>query len=65
MVKLRDVTITFFVTKSFYDSVMAETAREFLPGEEYLSSRVRYEPGLCLVSIVLTAHLITYRRNDS
>ncbi|EJF59059.1 UDP-Glycosyltransferase/glycogen phosphorylase [Dichomitus squalens LYAD-421 SS1] len=41
MAKLRNVTITFFIISGFYDRVMAEISREFLPGEEYLSARIR------------------------
>ncbi|EJF59052.1 UDP-Glycosyltransferase/glycogen phosphorylase [Dichomitus squalens LYAD-421 SS1] len=41
MVKLRNVTVAFFVITSFYDLVMAEVARELLPEEAYLSSRLR------------------------
>ncbi|TFK86898.1 glycosyltransferase family 1 protein [Polyporus arcularius HHB13444] len=41
LVKLREATVTFFTVPSFYDNVQAEIAREFLPGEELLASRLR------------------------
>ena len=46
IVKLRNVTITFFVTSGFYDRVMAEISREFLSGEEDLSTSIRCEVAL-------------------
>ena len=46
IVKLRSVTVTFFVTSGFYDRVMAEISREFLTGEEHLSTRIRCEVSL-------------------
>ncbi len=41
LVKLREATVTFFTVPSFYDNVQGEIAREFLPGEELLASRLR------------------------
>ena len=42
IVRLRpNFTVTFFVVSSFYDRIKAEIARDFLPGEENMMSRVR------------------------
>ena len=41
LAKLRPVIVTYFTAPSNYDRVKAEIARDFLPGEEDLLSRIR------------------------
>ena len=41
LVKLRQVTVTFFTVPAFYDRAQAEIAREFAQGEESVASRIR------------------------
>ncbi|KAI0745747.1 UDP-Glycosyltransferase/glycogen phosphorylase [Earliella scabrosa] len=41
LVKLRPVIVTFFTVPSILDRVKAEIARDFLPGEESVLSRIR------------------------
>ncbi|KAI0690405.1 UDP-Glycosyltransferase/glycogen phosphorylase [Cerioporus squamosus] len=41
LVKLRQVTVTFFTVPTFYDRSQAEIAREFQQGEDRLASRIR------------------------
>ena len=54
MVKLRRITATFFVTTGFYDRVLAEIKRDFLPAEEHLFSLVR---SVCIFfSLVVATH---------
>ena len=41
LVKLRQVTVTFFTVPAFHDRAQAEIAREFAQGEESVASRIR------------------------
>ncbi len=41
LVKLREVTVTFFTVPTFYDRAQAEIAREFGQGKDLLASRIR------------------------
>ncbi|TFK85644.1 glycosyltransferase family 1 protein [Polyporus arcularius HHB13444] len=41
LVKLREVTVTFFTVPTFYDRAQAEIAREFGQGQDLLASRIR------------------------